>query len=319
MPRASFNASWYFAMLLAMTEKIDLVYDRLIADEKLKDGTKYERLAAVVFRILTEETTVHDLRLKGAVGVPHQIDVVIGEDNKRILIEAKDYDRKASLPVVRDFSAVVADLKPDDAFVVSTVGFSANAQKWANAKGIKLAILRVPESHEDWGNLVTRIDFELRFSVGGDPTVQWFVDRSEADRFEDGSNPIGLRLFDDLAIGADSEQPAPLRDLLEPEIQKEAASIPPGEAAEVSGGQDFSEARWLHLPGEEPIKVTGYRWTQQIHAGTHNFSVGVGVGGLTAELVMRSLDGSVHRLFTNRQIASLTFDGKAVVPKGPPA
>jgi len=116
-----------------MTEMIDLVYDRLIADEKLKDGTKYERLAAVVFRILTEQTTVHDLRLKGEVDVTHQIDVVIGDDKKRILIEAKDYDRKASLPVVRDFAVVVEDLEPDDAFVVSTVGFSANAQKWATA------------------------------------------------------------------------------------------------------------------------------------------------------------------------------------------
>jgi hypothetical protein len=298
-----------------MTEKIDLVYDRLIADEKLKDGTKYERLAAVVFRILTEETTVHDLRLKGAIGVPHQIDVVIGDEKKRILIEAKDYDRKASLPVVRDFSAVVADLQPDDAIVVSTVGFSANAQKWANAKGVKLAILRVPEDHEDWGNLVTRIDFEMRLSVPGDPTVRWFVDRSEADRFKDGSNPIGLRLFDDLAIGADGEEPTPLRDVLEPEIQREAASVRPGEAGEVEGGKDFSEARWLRLPGEDPIKVTGYRWKQEIHAGTHNFSVGVGVGGLTAELLLRSLDGSIHRLFTNRQIASLTFDGKKVVPK----
>ena len=112
-----------------MTGEIDLIYDRLVADEKLKDGTKYEKLGAIVFRILTETTTLHDLRLTGTVGVPHQIDIVVGADRRRILIEAKDYERKASLPVVRDFSAVVEDLKPDEAFVVSTVGFSSNAQR----------------------------------------------------------------------------------------------------------------------------------------------------------------------------------------------
>src|SRR4051812_2065031 len=108
----------------AMSREIELVYDRLIADEKLKDGTKYEKLGAIVFRILTETTTLHDLRLKGTVGVPHQIDVVVGAERRRILIEAKDYERKVSLPVVRDFSAVVQDLKPDEAYVVSTVGFT---------------------------------------------------------------------------------------------------------------------------------------------------------------------------------------------------
>src|SRR4051794_15878858 len=85
-------------ILSSMPSDVDLVYDRLIANEKLKAGSKYERLGAVVFRHLTGQTTVHDLRLRGDTGVPHQIDAVVGDERKRVLIEAKDYDRMVDLP-----------------------------------------------------------------------------------------------------------------------------------------------------------------------------------------------------------------------------
>src|SRR4051794_28281883 len=123
-----------------MSSDIDLIYDELVADEKLKGGTKYERLAAIVFRQLTGEATVHDLRLRGASGVRHQIDAVIGDAGRRILIETKDYDKVVDLPVVRNFFGVVEDIKPDEAFIVTTEGFSANATRYALAKGIRLAI-----------------------------------------------------------------------------------------------------------------------------------------------------------------------------------
>ena len=35
-----------------MTEEIERIYNRLVADEQLKSGTKYERLAALVFQVL---------------------------------------------------------------------------------------------------------------------------------------------------------------------------------------------------------------------------------------------------------------------------
>jgi len=264
--------------------------------------------------MLTELTTVHDLKLRGAVGVAHQIDAVVGEGRKRILIEAKDYDRKVDLPVVRDFSAVVDDLRPDDAFVVTTVGFSDNAQRWARAKGLTLALLRPPEGDDDWGNLVRRINFRVNMSAAGDPHVQWFVDRSEGRRFAEGRNPIGRRQMDDVWLGDTQRPTSRFRDLIEPQLAAQNAKLAPGEAGELSGGHEFDRPTWLHLPGEAPIRVTGYEWTQTVSSATHEFSVGDGVGGLAAELMLRTLDGSIHRIFTNRQIQSWTFDGKAVVP-----
>jgi hypothetical protein len=296
-----------------VTDHIELVYNRLVADEKLKTGTKYEKLAAIVFRILTEQTTVHDLRLRGDVGVPHQIDVTVGEERRRILIEAKDYDRKVDLPVVVHFSEVVDDLGADEAFVVTTTGFSDNAIKWAEAKDLKLAILRPPKDSDDWGNLLQRIHFCLRFSAPTDPVVTWHADRSEAHRFAGGANPIGGRLIDDVLLVDEHEHLTPFRGLLQPQLDAEQKKLVAGEPGTLSGSHSFVELTWLHLPNEQPIRVVGYEWTQEMVSGQHDFSIGYGVGGLAAELVLRTLDGNVHRIFSNRQIQSWTFDGKNVV------
>jgi len=45
--------------------------------------------------------------------------------------------------------------------------------------------------------------------------------------------------------------------------------------------------------------------------------VGEGIEGLAAELALRSLDGSVHQIFSNREVQQWSFgaDGR-VVPRG---
>jgi len=108
-----------------VSARIDRIYDRLIAEEKLKDGTKSERLVAIAFGVLTGRATGHDLRLRGASGVRHQIDAVVGDEHKRILVETKDYDKVIGLPIIRNFWGAVEDIGPDEAFVVTTVGHQA--------------------------------------------------------------------------------------------------------------------------------------------------------------------------------------------------
>ncbi len=81
-----------------MSLEIDPIYDRLVADEKLKVGTKYERLTAIAFKILTGRVTVHDFKLRGDSGVKHQIDAVVGENHRHILVETKDFDRRSICP-----------------------------------------------------------------------------------------------------------------------------------------------------------------------------------------------------------------------------
>ena len=96
----------------------DELHDKYNSIETTKAGTRYERLAAMVFRYIEESGVVlHDRRLIGDTGVKHQIDITIktNSNKRRVLIECKDFDlsdNKVGLPIIRNFWAVVDDIKP---------------------------------------------------------------------------------------------------------------------------------------------------------------------------------------------------------------
>jgi hypothetical protein len=63
--------------------RYDELHDRYHAILTTKAGTRYERLAALVFKILEDRNVViHDLKLIGDSSVAHQIDVSIAIDGK---------------------------------------------------------------------------------------------------------------------------------------------------------------------------------------------------------------------------------------------
>jgi hypothetical protein len=294
--------------------KIELIYNRLVAAEKLKNGTKYERLAAIAFRQITGRAVLHDLRLRGASGAPHQIDAVVGDGRKRVLVEAKDYDKKVDLPIVRNFWAEVEDLKPDEAFVVTTVGYSYNAVKYASAKGIRLALLRPPHE-DDWDGLVRRkvLEFEVT-AQAGPPAVTWHVHPDDHDKVDE---EISRRLVEtaELMLVDVNDHATPFEPMLDEQLKAEYAKVPLGGAAKLGRANQLTEPTWLHAPGISPLLVDGWTWEADVVTTSFEHVIGDGVGGLSAELVLRSLDGSLHTMVTNRQILSWTFDGNAVVPR----
>jgi hypothetical protein len=136
--------------------RYDELHDRFAAASTSKAGSRYERLAAIVLKVLhQQQTVIHDLRLLGESEVKHQIDVTIEAHGrtKRVLVECKDFDvsgDRVGLGIIRDFYGVFSDVHPDEAFVITCNDFTADARKFAAAKGIKLAILReavVPEGY----------------------------------------------------------------------------------------------------------------------------------------------------------------------------
>jgi hypothetical protein len=52
-----------------------------------------------------------------------------------------------------------------------------------------------------------------------------------------------------------------------------------------------------------------------VASDTMQVVVGDGVGGLVAELALRTIGGSIGRMFPNRQLEACMFDGHAVVPR----
>jgi hypothetical protein len=299
-----------------VSEPIEVLYDDLVAAEKLKSGTKYERLAAIAFSILTERATVHDLRLRGQTGVAHQIDAVVGDARKRVLIEAKDYDRSVDLPVVRNFWAVVEDLKPDEAFVVTTVGFSDNAIQYGTAKGLKLAVLRPPRD-EDWEGLIRRVNLELVITAqAGPPNVTWELHPDDHGKIEGAGYSQGMTDTHSLLLADADGGLRPFYPLLKEQLGEDYGKVPLGGTQEIGRLNRFSEPTWLHVSGLEPLRVNAWKWSVRVASSTETIAIEEGIGGLAAELVLRTVDGSVHRMFTRDQLRSWTFDGKSVVPRG---
>jgi hypothetical protein len=154
--------------------RYDELHDQFHAILTTKGGTRYERLAAIVFKVLDKSNTViHDLKLAGTSEVKHQIDVTVEREGKRrhLLVECKDFDvsgDKVGLGIVRDFFAVVEDTKPDEAVILTCNDFTSEAAKYAKAKGIKLAVMRVFEA-KDWEGRIREIVLTLHLSMPSRP------------------------------------------------------------------------------------------------------------------------------------------------------
>lgn len=297
-----------------MSARIDLIYDRLIAEEKLKEGTKYERLAAIAFSVLTGRVGVHDLRLRGASGVRHQIDAVVGDEPKRILVETKDYDKRIGLPIIRNFWGVVEDIGFDEAFVLTTVGFTKPAIQYAEAKGIRLALLRPPED-VDWAGVCRKVLLDITTTgQAGLANVTWQLHPDDHDKMTVQTTRIGIAETAELKLAdADGERRAFL-PILEAQLSEDYGNVPLGGEATIGRVNVFEEPTWLNAPGLEPLRVDAWKWEVKIASDTVQVVVGDGIGGLVAELALRTIDGSVRRMFTNRQLEAWTFDGRNVIP-----
>jgi hypothetical protein len=293
---------------------MDRVYDRLVVEEKLKGGTKYERLAAIAFRELTGHATVHDLRLRGRSGVKHQIDAVVGADRTHILVETKDYDTKIGLPIIRNFWGAVEDIRPDESFVVTTVGFTRPAVQYAEAKGIHLALLRPPEE-QDWEGVYRRVQIEITMTGHGLLSVSWHLHPHDAHKMAQEVTRLGLVQTRELELADADGRRRQFFALLDAQLAEDYGSVPFGEEATIGRINVFEEPTWLIAPAVEPLRVGGWRWEAKVASDTITVVVEDGVGGLVAELALRTLDGSVRRIFSNRDIQRWTFDGHTVVPR----
>jgi hypothetical protein len=168
--------------------RYDELYDFYQAISTKKSGTRYERLAAIVFAALDQSSVViHDLEVVGLItGSEHQIDVTIEKDGKtkRILIECKDFDVSGDpvgLGIVRDFYGVVADAQPDESWIITCNYFTTEARKYAKGMGIKLATLR-EFADSDWQNRIHTIGMKLTVvGVGSAPSPNFKFTMNDAD------------------------------------------------------------------------------------------------------------------------------------------
>lgn len=302
-----------------MSQVMETIYNAHIANEKLKNGTKYERLTAVVFKALdTSDVVIHDLTLRGnGKNTPHQIDVTIERANvsKRVLIECKDYDAKVGISIVRDFFGAVSQIKPDEAFVVTTEGYTKGARSFAEEEGIKLTILREFKD-EDWNDRVREIHIRGTFTIMNTPRITWIAaNQKEIDNFNanankgeinsvQATNAVDSYFYDRLG-----NQQENFQTVLRPIFN----SFPINPDSLTTGRYEFESIRYIKMAGVlVGIKGFDYEFTSSQDV----IETVVDAGQKIALLLFRAVDGTLDKAIYDQDLDRWTFnqDGE-VVPK----
>jgi hypothetical protein len=314
-----------------VSEPIELIYDELVAEEKLKAGTKYERLAAIVFKILNaEESVIHDVKLTGdGLETPHQIDVHVrrGEREFRWIVECRDFAADASSPKIglgeaRDFASVVRDLKPDEAMMLTTVGFTRHAETYAREQKIRLAILREFRDHADWEGRLREFRVKGNLQAASDLKVtSWLVvDDEERQRVRPLLEAAGsweeqqvLDTHSEYFLDPEGEPEATLAEVLDPiylDIQR-------GLKSGINTGTAMLD-RPRHLRfGEVLVALRGFEWEVELFTWTHEWASRVGDG--LARLLLKTLDAEIDQAIFERDIVAWEIDGDGkVTSRRPP-
>jgi Restriction endonuclease len=302
-----------------MSQEIEGIYDRLVAEEKLKSGTKYERLAALVFQVLDRSAlVVHNVTLSGpGKEAEHQIDINATNHSgkpRRVIIETRDRKESVDIKQARDFFGVVHQLKPDCSWIVSVTGFTSEGEKYARDEGIGLAVLRPTQPGED--NRIKAIHFKLSMRAMGTPTItEWLAaDDAERDRLQDlfrGREGEQVHIAADQSLFYDSEGvgQGTLQELLGPIFESLELELGTNE-----GKHEFGAVHHLDILGVRAA-IRGFTYRVELSEGVHEFTVGNSAS--VAELIFRSVEGTVDqpidRVVYDTDLKGLTLDAEGRV------
>ncbi|PEK36111.1 MULTISPECIES: restriction endonuclease [Bacillus cereus group] len=302
-----------------MSQEMDTIYNEHIADEKLKLGTKYERLAAVVFKTLnTSDAVIHDLTLRGdGKNASHQIDVTIEHSNvsKRFLVECKDYNAKVGIGIVRDFFGAVSQIKPDEAFVVTTEGYTKGARSFAEDEGIKLALLR-SFKNEDWEGRIREIHINATGIVMDTPKISWIpANQDEFDNFlakasQDELNSVqGVNTVDTFFYDSQGNPQDNFQTVLNPIFN----SFPKNANQSTVDQYEFDATKYVKMAGTL-LGIKGFNYEYTCYEITSETIIDA--GKKIALLLFEVIDGTLDKVIFDQDLDKWTFnDDGEVIPK----
>jgi len=287
--------------------EIEQIYDRNVAEEALKHGTKYERLTAFIFQALDANTTVqHDVRLCGdGKKTKNQIDVQItkGGQSSRVIIECRDktHRNKIDLDEVRTFATVVRHMDARG-IMVTTTDYTEGARDLGDDEGIQLLTLRPFQDTDAEGRLMA-IEVNIRVvNPVPDSVVIKPVDESL-----DGQQH---RVSPSAPITGASNEQATIGDLIW------SMMVAPLEGEAPSGNQSSE------LAFDPPVTVNNdgqmvdiVAICVQYHVEVSETRCRVDAGARIAELVLRTLDGSFDRVIWSEDLKRFELDPKTKTVK----
>lgn len=286
---------------------IEAIYDRNVAAEKLKHGTKYEQLTALVFQVLDADATVeHDVKLRGdGKTTVHQIDVSVtrGATTKRVIIECRDKDEpnKIELDEARSFATVARHFNAE-AVMITTTDFTAGARTLASDEGMQLMTLK-PFLPEDADGRLMAIDLNVRAVMPLPDAVRIKAPSVGGSDFEEGNHLVPLDAF--IVSGSHA---ATLRDLLGSLM--EAPLDGPVPEGPQNAAREFDPPVVLDVDGR---RMEIIELQVDYHVEVDEVALRIDAGDRVAELILRSIDGALDRVIWNADLQRYIVDPTGLV------
>lgn len=152
-----------------------------------KKGTEYELFVKDVYECLNRADGLsnvqiqHDVKLMGAAGVEHQIDVFwtfkLGGVEYKVAVECKDYNIHVSKDKIEAFHSILRDIGNIHGIFASKMGFQSGAIVYAQKYGIQLMEIRHPID-KDWEGRIKNIHLDLCLRTIGEIRPQIFVNKT---------------------------------------------------------------------------------------------------------------------------------------------
>jgi len=271
----------------AETSIYEDLYRELIQDHDQKRGTYYERLVAVVQKLLHQsDVVIHDIRLVGDdTGEKHQVDVIIEKNSvrKHCLFECKDFSErnaynKVGIGIVRGFFGLCDDVKPDLAAIVSCTGFSKPAIGYALNKPFDrdkhIQLITIREFQEkDWENRIRAVILRLHIKQQKIPRIDIQVDKNRLTPEIKAVLPelmkeTGVVPSKQVVESSQFNKPTTLQDLLTEEIKK----VPFGDL-KAEGETTLPDDCVLTFRSQK-LPVVGYKWSFEFDTTSQDIVAG---------------------------------------------
>ncbi len=241
-----------------MSSAIDDLHEAAFGFRPAKEGTAYERLAAVVLAVLGWQNVVHDTpeTVPGKLST-HQLDVTGRHPSgeiERLIVECKDWDTVVDQATLDKLVGVRAQVSADAAVVITTKGYTAGAIAVAVDESITLLRLR-PFDPENPVQYIKTITLTLE-PVGSDYS-DWDVEVMPHAGLPSGSTfQIAIGGTDHL-LRLDGSPAGTLAEVIEAQKTTLEEGTYPRRA-------EFPDGRLLRTTSGDRIPIAALKWTERV-------------------------------------------------------
>lgn len=233
------------------------------------DWKDYEEITKQVYQVLGENNGVHikcygsECKVEGKSGVEHQIDVLTehsdGLHTYLTAVECKYWNKNINKDIIMKVAEIVEDTSLNKGVIVSKLGFTPDAVRFAKYKNIGLIELR-ELTDDDWKGRIKDIVVNINVIM---PELTGF----QIIMSEDVSTDLkpGKTRVDSLAIQQANGERKPLKTFIDEFIL---------ELGDKEENEEFhktynlaSDSKLINLPTDSEIPIHGFRLSGILHIG----------------------------------------------------